>query len=131
MRYGKFQNNQCSRFLREVPAQYLSSQKRESSLLFGSSRPSVPSRPEVQRSVPSQRPLRPVRQVQSSFTAAAPLPSGQQVSVGAHVEHARFGRGVVTAIEGSGMDVKATVDFENSGRKQLLLRFARLQVIAG
>ncbi len=131
MRYGKFQNNQCSRFLREVPAQYLSSQKRESSLLFGSSRPSVPSRPEVQRPVPSQRPLRPVRQVQSSFTAAAPLPSGQQVSVGAHVEHARFGRGVVTAIEGSGMDVKATVDFENSGRKQLLLRFARLQVIAG
>ena len=131
MRYGKFQNNQCSRFLREVPAQYLRSQKRESSLLFGSSRPSVPSRPEVQRPVPSQRPLRPVRQVQSSFTAAAPLPSGQQVSVGAHVEHARFGRGVVTAIEGSGMDVKATVDFENSGRKQLLLRFARLQVIAG
>ena len=131
MRYGKFQNNQCSRFLREVPAKYLSSQKRESSLLFGSSRPSVPSRPEVQRPVPSQRPLRPVRQVQSSFTAAAPLPSGQQVSVGAHVEHARFGRGVVTAIEGSGMDVKATVDFENSGRKQLLLRFARLQVIAG
>ena len=131
MRYGKIQNNQCSRFLREVPAQYLSSQKRESSLLFGSSRPSVPSRPEVQRPVPSQRPLRPVRQVQSSFTAAAPLPSGQQVSVGAHVEHARFGRGVVTAIEGSGMDVKATVDFENSGRKQLLLRFARLQVIAG
>jgi len=131
MRYGKFQNNQCSRFLREVPAQYLSSQKRESSLLFGSSRPSVPSRPEVQCPVPSQRPLRPVRQVQSSFTAAAPLPSGQQVSVGAHVEHARFGHGVVTAIEGSGMDVKATVDFENSGRKQLLLRFARLQVIAG
>ncbi len=131
MRYGKFQNNQCSRFLREVPAQYLSSQKREGSLLFGSSRPAMPSRTEVQRPVPSQRPLRPVRQVQSSFTAAAPLPSGQQVSVGAHVEHARFGRGVVTAIEGSGMDVKATVDFENSGRKQLLLRFARLQVIAG
>ncbi len=131
MRYGKFQNNQCSRFLREVPAKYLSSQKREGSLLFGSSRPAMPSRTEVQRPVPSQRPLRPVRQVQSSFTAAAPLPSGQQVSVGAHVEHARFGRGVVTAIEGSGMDVKATVDFENSGRKQLLLRFARLQVIAG
>ena len=72
--------------------------------------------------------LRPVRSYQSSFTASASLPSQQQVQVGQRVEHARFGMGTVVALEGSGLDQKATVDFDNAGRKQLLLRFARFVV---
>ena len=73
--------------------------------------------------------MRPVRSVQSPFTENTPLPSANQVSVGARIEHVRFGRGVVTALEGSGLDTKATVEFENTGQKQLLLRFARFKVI--
>ena len=34
-------------------------------------------------------------------------------------------KGVVTAVSGSGIDTKATVNFENVGVKQLLLRFAK------
>ena len=50
------------------------------------------------------------------------------ISTGATVLHERFGRGVVKAIEGTGLDTKATVQFENAGTKVLLLRFAKLTV---
>ena len=43
--------------------------------------------------------------------------------------HERFGCGIVTAIEGKGVDTKATVNFDNVGTKQLLLRFAKFKVI--
>ena len=50
------------------------------------------------------------------------------VSIGATVLHERFGRGVVQDIEGSGIDAKAKVLFENAGTKVLMLRFAKLTV---
>ena len=50
------------------------------------------------------------------------------VSPGVVVLHERFGRGVVQAIEGAGIDAKATVAFENAGTKVLMLRFAKLTV---
>lgn len=45
------------------------------------------------------------------------------------IEHARFGRGTVVAVEGSGENAKATVDFEATGRKQLLLKYARFTIV--
>jgi DNA helicase-2/ATP-dependent DNA helicase PcrA len=51
------------------------------------------------------------------------------IQVGTYIQHERFGRGQVTAVEGSGIDAKATVHFENVGTKQLLLRFAKFKVI--
>ena len=51
------------------------------------------------------------------------------VAVGTRILHERFGKGVVTAVSGSGIDTKATVNFENVGVKQLLLRFAKFKVI--
>jgi DNA helicase-2/ATP-dependent DNA helicase PcrA len=46
------------------------------------------------------------------------------------VEHERFGRGKVLQIEGQMPDRKATVFFENTGKKQLLLKFAKLRIIS-
>ena len=139
MRFGKFENNQRSRFLREVDARYLAaSRPAQGNLLFGGA-PQRPARegapaPRVavatSTSTGSDAPLlRPVRAYQSAHTASAPLPGDHSVTVGARIEHARFGRGVVTAIEGTGLDTKATVQFENAGQKQLLLRFARFTVL--
>src|SRR5690606_16846086 len=51
------------------------------------------------------------------------------LSIGNKVEHSRFGKGVITKIEGVGNDKKAEIKFENGGLKKLLLRFAKLQVI--
>ncbi len=49
--------------------------------------------------------------------------------VGCIIEHSRFGRGKVVSVEGSGLDTKAVVEFANVGRKQLLLRFAKFEVV--
>ncbi|HBK31838.1 MAG TPA: hypothetical protein DDZ78_09505, partial [Porphyromonadaceae bacterium] len=45
------------------------------------------------------------------------------------IEHERFGRGVVTAIEMDGSNRRAFVDFESAGRKQLLLKFAKFKIV--
>ena len=49
---------------------------------------------------------------------------------GSVIEHQRFGVGRVIKIEGSGENRKATVEFKNTGTKQLLLKFARYKVIS-
>jgi len=45
------------------------------------------------------------------------------------IRHERFGIGKVLAVEGDADNRKATVEFENSGTKQLLLKFARFEII--
>lgn len=54
--------------------------------------------------------------------------SGRLVE-GAKIEHQRFGVGTVLKLEGSGENAKATVQFVNSGTKQLLLKFAKFTII--
>lgn len=48
---------------------------------------------------------------------------------GQAIEHERFGRGRVLAVEGTGDNTKACVEFENAGTKNLLLKFARFKVL--
>ena len=137
MRFGKFENNQRSRFVQEIDKRFLVNSSSTASSLV-SPRPSsntqntqntlrTMSTPKPQ---PSLGTMRPMRSFQSSFTAAEPL-KGQagQLQVGNRIEHSRFGRGTVTAIEGTGLDTKATVQFDNAGSKQLLLRFARFTIL--
>ncbi len=64
-----------------------------------------------------------LRTTNTTRTALPPL------SVGDTVEHERFGTGTVLALEGSGDSAKATVDFQNAGRKNLLLKFAKIKRI--
>ena len=51
------------------------------------------------------------------------------VSVGAIVQHDRFGVGEVQSTEGGGDNAKATIKFQNAGVKTLLLKFAKLKII--
>lgn len=150
MRFGRFENNQRSRFLHEIDKQYLTRS--------GSSPAAAPN-PTPARFTPSfahssfSSPTSTTRatshtsshsatspanaprlsslsRFQSEHTATAPLPDGAgNLQVGNRIEHSRFGRGVVKKIEGTGLDTKATVEFENAGQKQLLLRFARFTVL--
>ena len=46
------------------------------------------------------------------------------------IEHQRFGIGTVEKIEGSGENTKATVNFQNAGTKQLLLKFAKYSIVS-
>ena len=45
------------------------------------------------------------------------------------VEHGKFGRGRIVAVEQTAGDVKLVVEFEGGGRKTLLSKFARLTVV--
>lgn len=64
----------------------------------------------------------------SHSTGSSSAGSGRLVE-GAKIEHQRFGVGTVLKLEGSGENAKATVQFVNSGTKQLLLKFAKFTII--
>ena len=69
-----------------------------------------------------------VNHTPASASRPSAAPSGLQE--GQTIEHERFGIGTVVKLEGTGENQKATVQFRNSGTKQLLLKFARFKVIS-
>lgn len=64
------------------------------------------------------------RPVDPSFAASA-----SKIEAGMRVEHLRFGKGKVTALEGEDPNKKATIEFDQVGEKQLLLKFAKLRIL--
>ena len=52
-----------------------------------------------------------------------------KVGVGDNVEHLKFGKGQVIALEGSEQNIKAKIKFEKIGEKNLLLKFAKLKIL--
>jgi len=68
--------------------------------------------------------------VEAALKPTRPAPSGADaigLKVGDDVHHAKFGEGVITAIEGSGDKAEAVVHFAGIGEKRLLLAWAPLQ----
>lgn len=65
----------------------------------------------------------------SSFGSSTSSAGSGRLVEGAKIEHQRFGVGTVLKLEGSGENAKATVQFVNSGTKQLLLKFAKFTII--
>jgi DNA helicase-2/ATP-dependent DNA helicase PcrA len=66
--------------------------------------------------------------------AAAPAPQvirnpgPKKVGPGSTVEHAKYGRGTVLRLEGTGEDTKLTVSFPGYGLKKLIAKFAGIKV---
>ncbi|MCX6308549.1 MAG: hypothetical protein NTY32_06890, partial [Bacteroidia bacterium] len=52
------------------------------------------------------------------------------LNVGSIIAHERFGKGVVQSLEGTGDNAKVEVEFETSGYKKLLLKFARFTLLS-
>lgn len=73
--------------------------------------------------------LSPVSQTTGALNGLPAHHSGGTLKEGNYILHNRFGRGQVLRIEGTGDSTKATVQFENVGTKQLLLKFAKFEVI--
>lgn len=89
------------------------------------------------RVVAPRQPELPVNPFEGRFKpvqrSVAPRPMvsvGGALHEGNMIEHQRFGVGRVIKIEGSGENQKATVEFKNTGTKQLLLKFARYTIIS-
>ena len=61
----------------------------------------------------------------SDFVSAAP----DDIAEGMRVLHQKFGQGTVAKVEGVGPNKKATVIFDECGSKQLMLKFAKLNIL--
>ena len=130
-RYGKLVFSSPSRFIRDIDARYMA--LRENDTLFNESETAEFERP-VARVSPS--PLQSHSRLQALHTLSAAISSSGNNAVvtsdglksGSIIEHQRFGIGTVDFLEGEGDNLKATVTFENVGRKVLLLKFARYKI---
>ena len=72
--------------------------------------------------------------VSSAYSVSSSVSSSSGSSFGGlkegcKIEHQRFGVGIVRKIEGQGENAKATVEFQNSGVKQLLLKYAKYTIL--
>ena len=131
-RWGNLITSEPSRFIEEIDKQHLDVAKSGRSSGGGRSLNQVNLERKTgsaTKSVFSTK-QRNLKRVSSADTKPK---SGTQASlldlkVGNNVMHERFGKGKVVGLEGS-PPVKATVFFPKSGNKQLLLKFARLEIL--
>ena len=134
-RYGNSLSCEPSRFLEEIPSEYI-----DSTAYYGGEPdniPSFPKRPTAFNVAPPVMQPAPFTankklvSVRKANTVAPPVDNSHLVSLraGMKVEHDRFGIGEVVTMEGAFPNSKAVVMFENGEKKQLLLRFARLKIV--
>jgi DNA helicase-2/ATP-dependent DNA helicase PcrA len=139
---SRFKNGQInpareSRFLRDIDPEYLSMERNTLSTqreaptdgFWGSLRNQQVFRkePEQPSFINEPKKISPVARPASSTPLSK---EAEALHEGNIIEHERFGRGVVSAIEQSGNDKRAFVDFESAGTKQLLLKFAKFKIIS-
>ena len=100
--YGSENYNMVSRFIREIPAEFIQE-----------------IRPKAQFSRPTfSTPSRVTRLETEKDTG---------LYVGQNVSHAKFGNGIVLNLEGQGAQARVQVNFEGAGSKWLMVDLARLQ----
>ncbi len=144
-RFGQLQQNDPSRFIDEMPAQYIdrsfagggmrnqgnagSDWGRSSAFdrLKGFGGSGAASRPEPSR--PSYlTPARP--SVKEHQPSPGFVPSDtSKLQTGQRVEHQKFGFGEVIKMEGAAHNPIATVRFEQNGEKKIMLNYAKLRIV--
>lgn len=125
---GKIVRSEPSRFLDEIPAPFLN----EESIQRPGGGRSLNVAPRVTGGL--NRPLSgnapKLRSMSDLEKTGNTVPSdATTVKVGYLVEHERFGKGRITAVEGEGVNKKAIIFFAGIGAKTLILQFAKLKVI--
>jgi len=135
-KWGNLSQCEPSRFIQEIPDQYIDfphKSGKQKSFFDTSSNFSLnlDGIELPKRKNPALKPL-----IESPRETEIPSSEGQMPSdietiiPGCEVMHDRFGKGKVLNLEGIGPNKKATVFFPGIGNKQLLLRFARLRLLS-
>jgi DNA helicase II / ATP-dependent DNA helicase PcrA len=142
-RFGSLVNNEASRFIEELPPlmieknmlssnNYIGRREVEAPGLWGSGsddksfpKTNNPSKIIAQKKVPNVNAVS--NHVPSqNFTVANPI----DIIQGIRVEHQRFGFGTVSVVEGTTIDKKAKIIFDNGvGEKMMMLNFAKLSIV--
>lgn len=143
MKWGSFQSASPSRFIGELDANFVEFQfvEEETSSDFDDfSNNSTfakttfvkqePKQPKINISSPKKK-LTKVNgsPAKSNNSDTKQVDEKTGIEVGMTVSHAKFGKGKVLKIEGEFPQTKALVDFKSAGQKNLLLKFARLEIV--
>jgi len=134
-RWGNLTSCEASRFIEEIDPkliEYANSGARKQYDAFNEPafdiRRKGGTEPSPEAGVPKKKNL-----VKASTINSAPAPIDnshlKNLQVGQRVRHERFGDGQVMQLEGPFPNTKATVAFDAAGQKQLLLKFAKLELI--
>ena len=149
-RYGKMEFDNPSRFIDEIDASLIEGGEETPESSFGGGRSSYGGYGSSSRygsdggyggKMPwdrdrsgYRRDYQNAKPVASQFMAdpkpAFASSAAGSLSEGCRIEHQRFGIGTVLKIEGTGENTKATVEFQNAGTKQLLLKFAKFTILS-
>ena len=132
-RFGQFNYCEPSRFIEEIDPDFVQfysgnqQQKFKTSIKFRSEDTSqgYGKKPAISQEM-AKAPQVPVELGDENGYSI--LASGQ-LQIQMRVMHQRFGAGVVEELEGTGSDARATIVFETLGKKQLMLKFARLKIL--
>ena len=142
--YGSSSCQEMSRFVEEIDRKYIEMPQRKSSFPKPGELPKafegvkgVKWSSEVEQGFqrkPAAEPPKPRRlKPQSALPKGPTAPNSEAeinaIQVGMQVEHAKFGKGKVLSVEGSGSNRKATIFFESSGQKTMMLVYAKLKII--
>jgi DNA helicase-2/ATP-dependent DNA helicase PcrA len=73
-------------------------------------------------------PVTPSKPVPAAASAAPAPAKTKKVGPGSVIEHAKYGRGTIVRLEGSGEDAKVTVSFPGHGLKKLVAKYAGIKV---
>ena len=131
-RYGKMEFDNPSRFIDEIDASLIEGGEEvpESSFGggYGGRMPWDRDRSGYRRDYQNAKPV--ASQFMADPKPAFASSAAGSLSEGCRIEHQRFGIGTVLKIEGTGENTKATVEFQNAGTKQLLLKFAKFTILS-
>jgi DNA helicase-2/ATP-dependent DNA helicase PcrA len=144
-RFGQLQQNDPSRFLEEIPEQYIDKSYAGNNARnnagsnwalgdafqrmhkgFGNQYPQQ--KKEVTKPAYATAPVRP--QVKEHVPSEDFVASDtSNLSAGQKVEHQKFGFGQVVKMEGASHNPIATIHFENNGEKKIMLNYAKLRIL--
>ncbi|MCK5738885.1 UvrD-helicase domain-containing protein [bacterium] len=120
---GERFNSMPSRFINEISEVYLEKERRREPSNHSSG----------SRRTPKTRLQREMDGVYYEFEDNAgfsdDVPMIQLFEFGMRVKHAKFGKGIIRDVDGSGESLKVTVNFENVGQKKLMVKYANLEII--
>ncbi len=119
---GEIRFNPMSRFLNEIPAEFLETERR----MFEKEEriAPVPNAKQQARKAFHQQPFQ-SHSAAKQFTVTKG--KGLDYTVGDRVSHMKFGEGTVKVITEGGRDYEVTVEFDSAGVRKMFASFAKLQ----
>lgn len=119
---GEIRFNPMSRFLNEIPAEFLETERR----MFDKEEriAPVPNAKQQARKAFHQQPFQ-SHSAAKQFTVTKG--KGLDYTVGDRVSHMKFGEGTVKVITEGGRDYEVTVEFDSAGVRKMFASFAKLQ----